>query len=81
MPTQTMKIIKAIVLQDDSGPDYVYLHTDLPDPFPKMQASMGFLVITFQVEAETGISYVRKNFDLDPEVVQRSNYQTLKGSP
>jgi hypothetical protein len=68
-----VKITKASVLTGQ-GPDRIFLTTDLPPPFP---AYGDPLMIQFECMAGTGIEYVRVNFDLDPEVIQRSRGHSI----
>jgi hypothetical protein len=62
-----MKISKIVVLHRQGTVDYVWLHTDLPAPFPAMDSAP--LVLTFQVPIGTGERYVRDNFKWEPDEV------------
>jgi hypothetical protein len=58
---------KAMVLTGQ-GPDIVYLTTDKPSPFKAYSYPPSF---SFEAEAGTGVAYVKANFNLDAELVNR----------
>lgn len=57
-----MKVLKAKVLTYNDYFDEVFLETDLPD-------TSGNLVMNFHVNADKGAEYVRKFFDIEPEIL------------
>lgn len=59
--------IKAMVLFGQ-GADLVYLTTDKPSPFPMYNDP---LTLSFECTAGTGEEYVKKHFNLSPEMVSR----------
>lgn len=56
---------KISVLHRKQDLDYVWVYTDLPAPFPKLDATP--LVITFQLPAGTAGQYVRDNLGVEPD--------------
>ena len=64
-----MKITNAMVLLSTAC-DKVFLYTNLPCPY--VQAFMPNqqpLMVSFDATYDTGIEYVKKNFGIDPEIV------------
>lgn len=65
-----MKINKATVLIGKYRADLVILHTDFPCPFVKefcpQQENLG---LQFETTKGNGAEYVRKNFGIEPEVI------------
>jgi hypothetical protein len=59
--------IKAMVLTGQ-GPDRVSLYTNLPSPFKDYSDR---LVLSFETFKGNGVAYVKENFGLDPEVIDR----------
>lgn len=55
-----------VVLRDET--DHISLYTDLPPPFPP-ELDRSPLCLTFDTTYGTGIEYVRKNFSMEPEVI------------
>lgn len=65
-----MKIISATVLLTRSGPDRVILETDFPCPFvPTFLPSQPPLDMSFDATCDTGVDYVRKNFNMEPTII------------
>ncbi len=60
-------ILKATVVLRE-GTDHISLYTDLPSPFPP-EVDDGPLCLTFQTRYGTGVEYVRKNFSVEPEII------------
>lgn len=69
-----MNIMKATVILRNTT-DKIFLTTDLPSALPKV--TQDNLCVSFEAEYDTGIEYVRKEFNIEPEVI--SNRQKLKG--
>lgn len=64
-----MKFLKAIVLLTN-GTDEVILSTDYPCSFCKEALpSQPNLQLSFHATKDTGAEYVRKNFDIEPEII------------
>lgn len=64
-----MKITKAMVLLT-SACDKVFLYTDFPCPYVRaFLPSQEPLMVSFDATYDTGIEYVRKNFGIEPEIV------------
>lgn len=65
-----MKITKAVVLCRKFGTDVVILTTEYPCPFVEgALPTQPPLQITFDATADTGADYVRKHFDMEPEII------------
>ena len=76
MENFTLHIKKVVVLITD-GTDRVSIHTDLPSPYPP-EVSEQDLVIEFSTKKGAGMDYVRKEFGIEPELLDvsvRSNRQ------
>lgn len=56
-----MKITHIVVQLVKEGTDRVYIHTDLPSPYPPAVSSEP-LDLMFNVQAGHGVEYVRRNF-------------------
>ena len=68
-----MKITKIVVMTHTSATDHVYVHTELPSPFPAVVSTQP-LAMGFEFEAGKGIEYVRAHF---PGVyIEELNYKT-----
>lgn len=67
-----MKALKALV-QLTEGADHITIWVDLPDPFVFKDSRMSktTLSVNFQAGADCGIDYVKQNFNLVPEVINR----------
>lgn len=62
-----MKILSAKVVRLRGSPDYVYLDTDLPSPFPQYAGHK--LILKFDAPRDSGEQYVWNVFGLHAEVV------------
>lgn len=62
-----MVITKATVLVGQ-GPDRVFLTTDQPNPFIVYNDPLS---LTFEATANTGAKYVKDNFGIDAEIINR----------
>lgn len=68
-----INIIKATVLLTNAT-DEVFIKTDLPCPFViGALPSQPPLDLHFKATYDTGIEYVRKNFKIEPEVINQRN--------
>ena len=63
-----MNIQKATIILSSTETDKVYLHTNLPSPCPNL--SKQNLTLLFNVEKDKGVEYVKKHFNIEPEVVK-----------
>jgi hypothetical protein len=64
----TLRIDKVFVLLTD-GPDKVFLQTDFPCPYVKeFMPEQTPLSISFDTTYDKGVEYVKKNFNIEPEV-------------
>ena len=64
-----LAIVKAMVLLTTAC-DKVFLYTDFPCPYVQaFLPSQQPLMVSFDATYDTGIEYVRKNFNMEPEVV------------
>lgn len=63
-----MDIKKIVVLIRRYHTDEVFIHTDLPSPFP-LEVQKEDLTIKFEVQKGQGIEYVRRHFNREPEVL------------
>jgi len=70
-----MKINHIVVMINTRGTDEVYVHTDLPCPFPK-EVSEQNLSLRAEVQAGKGIEYVQVNFP--GETIHVLDYRTGK---
>jgi hypothetical protein len=62
-----MKIVSAMVVKSAVA-DEILLQIDLPDPIHPFK---GKAVLKMIAAYDTGESYVREHFDLEPEVIDR----------
>lgn len=58
------------------GTDHISLYTDLPTPFPP-ELQYGNLCLTFEATYGTGVEYVRKNFSVEPEIIDTRHVPSL----
>lgn len=69
LPLQEIKLaITKIVVLNTIGTDRVYVHTDLPSPYP-LEVSDQPLMLAFDTQKGKGVEYVRANFNMEPEVI------------
>lgn len=73
----TLHIKKAVVLITD-GTDRVTIHTDLPSPYPP-EVSEDDLMIVFETRKGAGMDYVRKEFGIEPEMLDVSVRSVRQG--
>ena len=62
-----MNITHIIVLLTSST-DTVFVHTDLPSPYPP-DVSTENAMLKFEVSHNKGVEYVKKHFGIEPEVI------------
>lgn len=62
-----LRVLKATVLLRH-GTDHVLLDVNNSSPFPK-GISNPFLTVSFEAQHDTAVEYCRKNFGIDPEVI------------
>ena len=63
-----MNIKRIVVLIRSYHTDEVFIDTDLPSPFP-LEIQKEDLTIKFEVQKGQGIEYVRRHFNIEPEVL------------
>lgn len=63
-----MLITRVSVVLRDNAADLISVYTDFPSPFPPTVDDSP-LSLTFQAAKGTGVEYVRKNFGIEPEVI------------
>lgn len=65
-----MNILKAVVVLNTNVMDSVVLYTDMPCPMPPAALpSQEPLALLFHAPYDGGAEYVRKNFGIEPEIV------------
>jgi hypothetical protein len=70
-----MNIKKVMVLLTDAT-DKVFIYTDMPCPYViAFLPSQEPLILNFDCTADTGIEYVKKNFNIEPEVVEVRHFK------
>lgn len=67
MISKTIQIIRATVVITSHGTDVCMLRVNSPDPLPKVSSEGLFL--EFKAEKGTGAEYIRKNFGIEPLVL------------
>lgn len=67
-----MNILSATVLVQRGGADLIQLKTDLPPGMPLIDESP--LMLTCQVRRGDGVEYVRKNFGINPKVIDMDEH-------
>jgi hypothetical protein len=67
---QVVVIQATVMLQD--GTDYVILKTNLPSPWPTVDGND--LSLFFHTEHGKGEEFVKKNFSINPEVIDSRHY-------
>lgn len=60
--------ITNIIVLETNGTDVVFVHTNLPSPFPSEFSSQN-LMFKFDVSKGSGAQYVKNNFNIEPEVI------------
>ncbi len=64
-----MKITKASVVIRSGCSDSVCLTTDLPSPYKCDNEANNPLILSFSCSRKTGEEYVKKHFNIEPEVI------------
>ena len=64
-----IQFITATVLLSDGADKVLLYFKGLPSPTPKIDT--GSLSVDFVAEKDTGVDYVRKNFGIEPKIIER----------
>lgn len=62
-----LTVESATVVLNQYRSDTCYIRFVLPSTFPKTTDQD--LMVTFHAEKDTGVEYIKKNFGVDPEIV------------